>query len=170
MPSNLDVTLATLLFIANKANIAICDPEISGAINAIATATADDPALADALVKAVGARTGDGSFATVVQALGALVGESRLRRIGEGEDRAARVVSIRRALFGRSLPWLAVIIDRDADGTVGPHWVMVEGFTDSVLLMDPNPWNDVDEQRTLPLTDFLVMWELAGCQAVLIVE
>ena len=32
--------------------------------------------------------------------------------------------------------------------------------------MDPNPWDDVDEERTVPLGDFQVLWELTGCSAI----
>ena len=39
---------------------------------------------------------------------------------------------------------------------------MVEQFTDRVILMDPYPWDDVDEEYELPLTEFMVRWELAG--------
>jgi hypothetical protein len=69
---------------------------------------------------------------------------------------------VRRATFGRNVPWVACIVDREPDGTVGRHWVLVEAFTDTVRLMDPNPWDDVAEERAMPLVDFMVRWELAG--------
>ena len=35
-----------------------------------------------------------------------------------------------------------------------------------VAAADPNPWNDVDETRRIPVGDFQVLWELDGCTAV----
>ena len=85
--------------------------------------------------------------------------------LGEG-DRAERTTRIRKYQFGRSLPWLARIYDRYPDGEVAPCWLLVEQVTDEVQVMDPNPWNDIDERRHIPLGDFHVLWELDGCTAV----
>jgi len=32
--------------------------------------------------------------------------------------------------------------------------------------MDPYPWDDLDEEHTIELTEFLVKWELAGGQGL----
>ncbi|MEZ4236491.1 MAG: hypothetical protein R3F59_10095 [Myxococcota bacterium] len=81
--------------------------------------------------------------------------------LGEG-DRTDRAARIRRYQFASHLPWLARIWER-ADGAVRQGWLLVERVTDEVSAADPNPWNDVDETRRLPVADFQVLWELDGC-------
>ena len=44
---------------------------------------------------------------------------------------------------------------------------MVERVTDTVTCMDPYPWDDLDEEYTLPLVEFMVRWELAGGESIL---
>jgi hypothetical protein len=85
--------------------------------------------------------------------------------LGEG-SRLSRTIKIRQYQFGGSFPWLARIYERQPDGTVSPTWLLVEQVTDRVRAMDPNPWNDIDEERLLPLQDFLVLWELDECTSV----
>ena len=79
-----------------------------------------------------------------------------------GDDRSSRIQAIRSYQFRSSLPWLAQIIDRFPDGSVGSHWVMVERVTTQVTCMDPYPWDDLDEEYQSPVVDFMVKWELAG--------
>ena len=79
-----------------------------------------------------------------------------------GDTREARTHFVRQVAFRTGLPWIAAIIDRFPDGQIGPHWVMVERVTDHVRCMDPYPWDDLDEEVEIPLTDFMVKWELAG--------
>ena len=45
-------------------------------------------------------------------------------------------------------------------------WIMVEKVTDTVLCMDPYPWDDVDEEFTVDLPEFLLRWNLAGSVAI----
>jgi hypothetical protein len=85
--------------------------------------------------------------------------------MGEG-DRETRSRRIRSYGFERGLPWLARICRRQADGTVAGVWMVVERFGNTVTLMDPNPWDEVDETLSLPLADFHVLWELAGTPSV----
>jgi hypothetical protein len=85
--------------------------------------------------------------------------------LGEGE-RAERLKHIRVRQFGHPLPWLARVFRRDAAGNVGPHWLLIETVTDVFVTMDPNPWDDIDEARQIPLTDFQVLWELDACSSV----
>ena len=79
-----------------------------------------------------------------------------------GDNRTDRTQFVRQVTFRTGLPWIAEIIDRFPDGQLGSHWVMVERVTDHVRCMDPYPWDDLDEEVEIPLTDFMVKWELAG--------
>jgi hypothetical protein len=164
---NLGVTLATFLFLVRRSGIALQDPTIEAACAAFDTGGATVEALGTALVAAVRARVGGDRFEDVVAALRGLLGADRVRTdLGDAPDREGRAANIRRAHFGQRLPWLAVIIDRTPDGDVGRHWVMVESFDEVVRAMDPNPWDDRDEERVLPVGDFMVQWELAGCPSI----
>ena len=49
---------------------------------------------------------------------------------------------------------------------MAPTWLVVERVTEEVLAMDPNPWNDIDEERHIAVGDFHVLWELDACAAV----
>jgi hypothetical protein len=35
-----------------------------------------------------------------------------------------------------------------------------------VTCMDPYPWDDLDEEYTTPVVEFMVKWELAGSQSI----
>ena len=93
-----------------------------------------------------------------------LYGDRVQNSLGAGE-RDERTLRIRKAQFQRNLPWLARIWER-RDGRVRPTWLLIERVTDEVTAMDPNPWNQVDEERRIPLGDFQVLWELDGCSSV----
>ncbi len=80
--------------------------------------------------------------------------------------RAARTAHIRSYQFQSSLPLLTSVLNRFPDGVVKSHWVMVERVTQTVTCMDPYPWDDLDEEYTLPLAEFMVRWELAGCESI----
>jgi hypothetical protein len=109
---------------------------------------------------------GDGSDAEAVTAAARRLYGDRIRSdLGEG-DREERTHRIRKYQFASQLPWLARIWERqatDAGGTVRPGWLLVERVTDEVAAADPNPWDEVDETRRLPVGDFQVLWELDGC-------
>lgn len=161
--TNLEVTLATFLYLVRRGGVPVRDEKVEAACAAIDGGGADVAALGRQLVDAVRPRLGNGGVDEVIEGLRGLLGADRvLTDLGTEPDRDARVAAIRRATFGRHLPWLAVIADRTADGKLGEHWVMVEDFGDEARVMDPNPWDDRPEERTLPLADFLVRWELAG--------
>ena len=168
---SLAITLATFLFLVRRAGHTLLDPAVESACAAFTVASgvggAPVDVLGKALVDTVRARLAGARVEDVVAALGALLGEEHVfTDLGEAPERDARIASIRRAHFGHSLPWLAVIIDRLPDGEVGRHWVMVEAFDEAARVMDPNPWDDKDEERSLPVNDFMVQWELAGCRSV----
>ena len=73
--------------------------------------------------------------------------------------------TIRKYEFSRGLRWICKIADRTEQG-LEEIWVLVEKVTDSVLCMDPYPWDDVDEEFELELQNFLVRWELCGSTAI----
>ena len=95
-----------------------------------------------------------------------LFGNRARADLGEG-DREARAAGFRKYQFAQGLPWLARIWERN-DGKVAPTWLLIEKVDGTVHAMDPNPWNDVDEERKLPVADFQVLWELDGCSNVLL--
>ncbi len=164
---HLPVTLATYVFLVRSAGHPVHDPAVEAACAAFGAQDRAPEELGAALVDAVRARLGGDTVADLVKALGALFGDVPARSdLGAAPDREARAAAIRRAHFGNHLPWLALIADRMGDGTVGTRWVLVESFDAVAKVMDPNPWDEKDEERELPIEDFLVRWELAGCPSV----
>ncbi len=165
---NLPITLATWLFILSSSGLRAADADIRTACDALSSAgEGDDPeALGQALVAAITASLGEATDpASVTAWLGAQFGADRIGT-AFGTDRSSRVRGARAYMFKNSLPWMACIIDRFPDGTVGPHWVMIEQLTDVVTCMDPYPWDDLDEEYTTPVVEFMVKWELAGSQSI----
>ncbi len=168
---NLGVTLSTWIFILYSGGTQPDQAGIAAACQAILDAGEDAAfdQLGQALVDAVmAALDSDDPDLAVVAAFARRLygGENVATDLGEPTERDERARGVRRYQFGRNLPWIARIIDRFPDGSVGPHWVMVEELTESVKVMDPYPWDDVDEQYDIPLNDFMVKWELAGCESV----
>lgn len=146
---------------------------------------ADDDAVRShcaAIMEATEAETGNAAAAALVGAVTALLsgdgpdavsgaardlfGDRVATDLGAG-DRAERTHHIRQYQFKRQLPWLARIWER-VDDSVVPTWLLIERVTDEVTAADPNPWNDIDEVRSLPLGDFHVLWELDACSSVYI--
>lgn len=170
---SLPVTLATWIFLLDQKGIRPRHPGLAATCDALAAAghaggqEPDWDALGQALVDVVRAELGkDGADAEAVAAfVRSIYGEPHVDSCA-GSSREERLKEVRSYEFRTGLPWLAQIIDRFPDRTVGPHWVMVERVTDTVTCMDPYPWDDVDEEYQAPLVDFLVKWELAGCAAV----
>ena len=72
---------------------------------------------------------------------------------------------IRQYEFKRGLPWIGRLAERTDTG-LEEMWIMVEKVTDTVLCMDPYPWDDVDEEFTVDLPEFLLRWNLAGGVAI----
>lgn len=164
----LHTAVATWIFLLADAGHAPDDAGLATALDAFRDA--DDASDADALGKALvdAVRTGLGDSADLgdlVAYLGRLYGAGRLTT-DLGQDRESRAQAARRAQFATNLPWLARIIDRFPDGSVGSHWLLVERVDEQVTCMDPYPWDELDEEYTQPLLDFMVKWELAGCEGV----
>jgi len=154
--------VATWIFLAHQDGQAPDDQALTAACDAVAQAT--DAEAGDAagqkLIDRVGELLDGGDDLGSV--LAGLYGEALRTDLGEG-SRDDRLHRIRAYQFSRGLPWLARIYERHQDGTVSPSWLLVERVTDQVRVMDPNPWDDVPEERTLPTGDFQVLWELDGC-------
>lgn len=156
------LTIATWVLALHAAGVACDDEAIAASCTELMAGKGD----AKAFVGAVARQLADGnSPESVVAAAAALYPERIHTDLGDG-DRAERLRRIRAQQFGRPLPWLARTFERDADGRVGPVWLLVETVTDVVVTMDPDPWNDIDEARDIPLADFHVLWELDGCTSV----
>lgn len=160
-------TIATWVYVLHAAGSPATHDRVRAVCESVAAAsnaeTGDAAGLA--LIDAVASLIGDGSPDAIRDAARALYGGRAAEGLGAG-DRDARNARIRRYQFAAGLPWLARIWERRADGAVTPGWVIVERLTDQVTAMDPNPWNDVDEERTLPVGDFHVLWELDGCRSL----
>jgi len=156
-------TVAAWVFLLYAAGVESTDDAVRD--GCVAIASAGDPergeAAALALVETLSSRLSD-DLSEVVDALYA--GRARTD-MGAG-DRDERNRRIRMYLFEQGLPWLARIYGRRADGSVTARWVVIERFSNAVQLMDPNPWDDVDETMLLALGDFHVLWELAGTPSV----
>lgn len=165
---DLAITLGTYLFLLDSAGYRADHPDLNAACDALKAAGEGDDveALGQALVAVVSqGLPADASLDDVAAWMTSLLGEDHVSTT-LGDDRAQRLRSARSYMFQNSLPWLAQIIDRFPDGTVGPHWVMVEQLTDRVVCMDPYPWDDLDEEYDAPVVEFAVKWELAGCGSI----
>ncbi len=103
--------------------------------------------------------------ASIEAAARLLFGDRVATDLGAG-SREERLVRLRRHQFAVGLPWMARLWELRPDGGVLPGWLVIDGVTDMVRALDPNPWNDIDEERRLPVGDFLVLWELGGNAAV----
>lgn len=90
-------------------------------------------------------------------------------RAGRGfhaASREERSQRIRTYGFQVGLPWLARLWKRHDDGEVRPGWEVVLSVDTDAHILDPNPYDDVDENLELPVTDFHVLWELSGAAHV----
>ncbi len=170
--SNLNITMATWVYMLHRSGYSPACSTVQAACRALDDAdprSADLDELGKALVEAIVGELGTAtpSFKQVLQVVTDWFGPEHIASdLGKGEDREERTRAIRRYQFSNSRPWLALIIDRFPEGRVGEHWVMVEEVTDVVKVMDPYPWDDVDEQYEMPLPDFMVKWELAGIASI----
>ena len=147
----LAATLATWLYLLAEAGHQVADEDVRAGIFALFNPAPDqDPeALGKALADAISAW------------LRAQLGADHIQSFEEG-SREERLRAARAWQFQSSLPWLARMLSRFPDGTVGSHWVMVERITDTVSLADPFPWDDLDEEYQLDPLEFMVKWELGG--------
>ena len=165
---NLSTTLATWIYLLECAGHRSNDPAVIAACEGLQNASTDDAdTFGQRLVDAVrdGLGGDDTHFDDVVLWVERLYGDRVTTAFGTNRDE--RIQSVRSAQYRNQLPWVAAIIDRFPDGTVGPHWVMVEQVTDVVRCMDPYPWDDLDEEIEVPLIEFMVKWELAGTAGLL---
>lgn len=165
---DLSVTLATYLYILHRAGHPPAHDGFNAACAALDNATAENDfnALGKQLVAVVQEALGDDAdFEQVAAFMRGLYTEGNIAT-ALGTSREERLRGIRSYMFQHSLPWVARIIDRFPDGTVGPHWVMIEQVTDMVICMDPYPWDDLDEEYASPVVEFMVKWELAGSQSI----
>lgn len=164
--AHLPYTLATFTFLQRRAGGKVHDPAVESACAAVA-ALEGGPESAERLLEAVRATITTLDHPGLVTTLARIFGEPAVQvDFAQASDREGRLARVRRATFGDSRPWIAGIADRSPEGDLGVHWVLVDGLYDQVKLLDPNPWNDVDEERSVPLGDFVVLWELAGGHAL----
>ena len=158
---NLRLTFATWVMALHASGVVSSDEGVAEVCGQLLKGEGEPKSLVDLL----NAHFSDGAdVAHVKRAADALYPTVRTD-LGEGgrQDRLARV---RGYQFGRQLPWLARIWERDMDGCVGPSWLLIEQVTDRIRTMDPNPWNDIDEERLIAVGDFQVLWELDGCTSI----
>lgn len=161
---DLAFTLATWLYLLARAGHLPSAGAVRDALNGLLglDPAADAEAAGAVLVGAVKGSLGDAGEPSEVEALlVGLFGAGHLEA-APGGDRAATLHALRAYHFRSGLPWLARVVSRSEDGSIGLHWLLVEHVADEVIIMDPYPWDDVEEQQSLPSVDFLVRWELAG--------
>lgn len=160
---NLTVAFAAWMVLMNARGSAPTSDELASVVAAVR-----DQASADALLHLLGDRI-EGTRPEDVQALATALYGDRVRvDLGEG-DRGERTRRIRRFQFEHSAPWLARIYERHQD-VVQPTWIVVESVTDEVLALDPDPFDGLDEERRIPIADFMVLWELDGCSSIALVS
>lgn len=165
---NLAITLATWLYLLNESGHRPDHAALCAALDAVKEASGGEAAdeIGRKLVEVVLGELGDDAdFATVLAWASALFDKGALAT-DFGDSRDIRIRGVRAYEFKSSQPWIACIFDRFPSGVVGPHWVLVERVTDAVTCMDPYPWDDLDEEYAQPLVEFMVKWELAGCESL----
>jgi hypothetical protein len=165
---NLPITLATYVAHLADSGRPPLDAGLAAACEALrAAAPGKAEGLANALVARVAEQLGDPdpTFERVHDVATRIYGPSHVAT-DFGGSRDERLREARRYEFQLGLPWLARIYDRFPDGTVGPHWVMVERVTDVVRCMDPYPWDDLDEEYESPVAEFMVKWELGAARGL----
>ncbi len=163
---HLPSVLSTWIFLLAEAGVPPADEVLAERCRLLAAALRED---ADpdphgiALVEAVQSRLGGAEDPEAIRRF--LVLQYGADRVDAdmGADREARTRAAARYAFEWHRPWLAAIADRAADGSLGPHWVLVDGFdAERVHCLDPYPWDDRDESLVLPTVEFHVRWELVG--------
>ncbi len=116
----------------------------------------------------VGAVNGLRDLPYLFAAMDADEAEALQQEVLAAPDRDARVAVLRRAFFGNAAPLMVCLLERVADGALVARWHILEAVTGTARLLDPNPWDDVAEERHMDLTEFAVRWELAGYEVVAI--
>ncbi len=164
---DLAVAFGTLVYLLFDAGHPPADAALVAACEAVRAAPPEgaDAAGLALVAQLAGRLPADGAPAGVAALAAALYGDDRMVSF-DGADRADKARAARAWQFRTGLPFLARVVDRFPGGDVGLHWVLVERVTDVVTCMDPYPWDELDEEYSQPLVDFLVKWELAGCACV----
>lgn len=148
------MTFATALFLLRRAGLKVEDAALESLAAQLHDCSEQSAALAAAEKLAVALDTGGGFRAGLGRAF-----PSMKVQVVSG-DRHEHVRALRRARFGSSLPMLAPIVDKH-EGGVAIRWAIVLDVDEEVHLLDPNPWDDIAEERHMPIDDFAVRWELA---------
>lgn len=163
---HLPTALATYLFLLHQAGHSASDAAVSAAVGGLADADNADAA-GQALVELLDERLGGADDPDPAQVLALMTAWFGADHVSAelGDERWERARNARRYHFRHNLPWLARIVDRFPSG-LGTHWVLVERVTDEVTCMDPYPWDDLDEEYSVPVLEFMVKWELAGGDSV----
>lgn len=163
------VAFATWTYLLHAAGVRAADAEVASAcdeVSAASEAATGDVAGLKLLRRVDALFAGPSEPDRALAVARRLFGDRAKADLGEG-DRDERSAGFRKYQFAQGLPWLARIWER-SDGKVAPTWLLIEKVDGMVHAMDPNPWNDVDEERKLPVADFQVLWELDGCSNVLL--
>jgi hypothetical protein len=136
-------------------------PDVVKACDALVSANFGQPTrdAGDVLVQAVSAVIAQAGG--VQEAAVALFGD-RAGQTFHAPSRDERSQRIRAYDFKVALPWLARLWQRHDGGDVRPGWEVVLSVDTHAHILDPNPYDDVDENRDLPVADFHVLWELSG--------
>ena len=161
---DLSSTLATYVYLLDCAGRRAGEEAVGATCDQIREAIASDSdveALGTQLAEQLGGlMEGDDPGGVLAR----LYGEAALTS-DFGVDRQGRLQDIRCRQFESTAPWLASIVERSEAGEVGAHWVLIEKLDETVTCMDPFPFDRLEEERTLPIWEFVVKWELAGCSA-----
>ncbi len=179
---NFATTVASYLLLLHKSGVSLALPVAGDVDSDEAAAEAFDQFEAQLeaggaeLVEVVSAawRTLEGAVASMrdvpqlFAAMDADDAEALQREVMAAVDRDGRVAVLRRAFFGNAAPMMVSLLERGADGTLMRRWHILEAVTETARLLDPNPWDDVAEEREMDLTEFAVRWELAGYEVVAI--
>lgn len=158
------VTLATFLYLAHRAGFSVQDARLNETFRTIDSEGATE-ALGAQLVEILHAQLPETSPDAVIGLLNGLLGGALRADFAKAETREQHVAAVRREVFGRSTPWLAWLVASNAEGAFYRQCVLVEGFGEVVQVMDPNPFNDIDEARSYPIDEFMGLWEVAGARS-----
>ena len=152
---NLGVCLAAWMVTLAGRGVLPTDPALASKVSAV-----HDEATGKALAGELRDRLADIDVATVLDFVRKEYGDNVSGDLGAG-TREESVRRVRRYQFTGNRPWLCRLYERYA-GVVQPTWVLVGRLTDEVLMLDPDPYDGIEEERTMPLTDFMVLWDLDG--------
>lgn len=159
-------TVATWVFTLHVAGVHAADEHVRRHCQQVLAATEEQAgnAAGEALVARIRELLAGDEPEHVAAVAASLYGDRVRQDLGTG-DRVDRIARIRKYQFASQLPWLARIWER-LDGEVRPSWLLVERVTDEVTAADPNPWNDIEEERRMAVSDFHVLWELDDCSSL----